>query len=68
VAQPAREGRDEVNVTAARLLEDGRTVVLTVPDLAPAMQMELKYNLETREHQPVRGPLWLSVNHVPASR
>jgi hypothetical protein len=61
---PQKEGRDPVEVRSARLLPDGRTVFLEMPGLRPVMQMEIKYNLDTAEGKPMRGPLWLTLNKL----
>lgn len=68
VANPKKEGRDSVEVKSARLLADGRTVFLEMPSLSPVMQMEVKYNLDTAEGKPMRGPLWLTLNKLDAAR
>lgn len=63
VKDPNREGRDDVEVKSARLGSDGRTVVLEIPGLAPVMQMELKYNVDTTDGgRPLRGQFWFTVN------
>ena len=63
VKNPDKEGRDDVVVKSARLMADGRTVFLEIPDLKPVMQMEVRYNLDTADHgKPVRGQLWLTIN------
>jgi hypothetical protein len=62
VADPAKEGRDEVEIKSARLLPDGRTVFLEVPGLKPVMQMELRYNLDAIGKKSMRGQLWLTIN------
>jgi len=64
VANPSREGRDEVTLKSARLLPDGKTVFLEMPDLRPVMQMEIKYNLQAADGKPLRSQLWLTLNHL----
>lgn len=36
-------GRDQVEVTAVKLSEDRKSLLLEIPDMQPAMQMEIKY-------------------------
>lgn len=62
VADPAREGRDEVEVRSARLLPDGKTVFIETPVLRPVMQMEVKYNLRFTGGAAAAGPLYLTIN------
>jgi hypothetical protein len=57
-----RPGHEDVAVTAARLSEDGRTVELTLADMRPAMQMQIRYDLESREGAPVRGEIQSTVH------
>ena len=44
-----RIGRDNVNVTAARISRDERTVFLEIPDMKPCMQMRIRYRLQTKD-------------------
>lgn len=64
VADPRKEGRDEVEVKSVRLRDDGRTVFLELPGLQPVMQMEVKYSLATADGAPWRGELWLTLNRL----
>lgn len=65
VADPEKEGRDDVPVTAASLSADGRTVTLRVPGLRPVMQFALRYNLDTAAGRPARGEVYGTINQVP---
>ncbi len=67
VAQPGKEGRDDVPVRSAKLLADGRTVFLDLGDLAPVMQMELKWNLDAVDGKAMRSQLWLTLNTLDAA-
>ena len=67
VADPTKEGRDEVIVKSARLMEDGMTVFLEIPGLRPVMQMEIKYNLNTGEGIALRSQFWLTLNRLDAA-
>ena len=64
VAQPGKEGRDDVPIRSAKLLADGRTVFLDLGDLAPVMQMELKWNLDAVDGKTTRSQLWLTLNQL----
>jgi len=64
VAQPGKEGRDDVPVRSAKLLADGRTVFLDLGELAPVMQMELKWNLDAVDGKTTRSQLWLTLNQL----
>jgi len=56
VVDPNKEGRDEVEVKSAALLQDGKTVRLTLADARPAMQYELRYDVG------FRGQVWFSLH------
>ena len=64
VAQPDQEGRDDVPMKSAKLLADGRTVFLDLGDLAPVMQMEVKWNLDADDGTARRSQLWLTLNKL----
>ncbi|MDB6055105.1 MAG: hypothetical protein JWN25_2628 [Verrucomicrobiales bacterium] len=48
VATPTKKGRDTIEVKSARLLPDGKSVWLEIPELAVADQFNLKYNIEAK--------------------
>lgn len=64
VINPSQEGRDPVEVTAVHLAEDGQTVFLVVPEIAPVMQMAIQYNLRSRGGERVRGTLYHTIHHL----
>ena len=64
LANPQKEGRDPVEVAAAKLSDDGRSVWLQIPDLKPAMQLQLRYNVKTAAGQPVRGEVYHTIHHL----
>jgi len=69
VTNPEKEGRDELPVKSAKLLDDGRTVFLELAGLKPVMQGELKYNVDAREGgKAFRGSLWFTVNPAQPRR
>jgi hypothetical protein len=64
VRDPVKNGRDKVEVQSAKLLADGRTIVLSVPGLAKAMQFELKYDLDADDGSLIRGTLAGTINEL----
>lgn len=62
VAEPSRNGRDDVAVTKASLLPDGRTIRLELADAVPAMQYELRYNVDLEGKGAASGQLWFSLH------
>jgi hypothetical protein len=69
VADPQKEGRDEIPVKSAKVQADGRTVFLALPGLQPVMQFELKYNVDAADGgKAMRGSFWGTINQVSAQR
>ncbi len=55
IADPSRRGRDDVKVTKAELSRDGKTITLFIDDMKRAMQMMVKYDLETKDGDVMRN-------------
>lgn len=53
---------DRMTITAAALDEDGRTIRLTIPELAPAHQMEISYDLESTDGEVIIGTLYSTIH------
>jgi hypothetical protein len=64
VATPDKQGRDSVKITAAKLSEDGRTVVLTIPEMRAAMQFAINFNLETERGEPLQNAIYATINEL----
>jgi mono/diheme cytochrome c family protein len=56
-------GHDKLDV-AAHLAPDGQSVLLVVPEMKPAMQMQLDYDLRTRDGAKLSNSLYLTVHAV----
>lgn len=56
---------DKVTVAKARLLDDGKSVLLEIPDLKPAMQMKIAYDLESTNGKQVIGTIYNTIHEVP---
>ncbi|PYJ80557.1 MAG: hypothetical protein DME22_23935 [Verrucomicrobia bacterium] len=67
VANPDKESHDQVAVRSAKLLADGRTVFLEIPDLKPVMQLQVQYNLSAKEGASMRGKVYATINRVPSA-
>ena len=64
-AKPGAKGRDKVEVQAAKLSADGKTVRLLIPGLKPVMQMEIKLQLRAADGAPIRTMIGNTINKVP---
>jgi hypothetical protein len=56
--------RDTVKVSAARLLEDGKTVELDLEGHKPSMQLKVSWDLESTEGGVLKGDLHATVRKM----
>jgi len=54
-----------LDVSGARLSDDGKTIHLTIPDLEPTWCMEIVYSVKGRNGQRVRGKIHNTVHTIP---
>ncbi len=59
-----QEGHDTWTVKCAQLGADGRTVTLEIPELGPAMQFAVKFNLDTAARTPAAGELYGTIHKL----
>ncbi len=59
------KGHTEVEVKAAKLSEDGKTVALDIPDLKPVMQMKIRARLKSLDGKRVPVEIYNTINYVP---
>ena len=64
ISKGAQNQIDSVPVRAASLLEDGRTVFLYIPNMTPAMQMEIKMDLTAADETEFRETIWNTIHHL----
>jgi len=65
VSNPEEQGRDRISVDRVALSEDGKSVLIEIPELQPAMQMEIRYRLQTMDGAPVEGAIYNTIHRVP---
>ena len=53
---------DRVEVTAAELGKDGKTITLTIPSLKPAQQMQIEYDLEDTSGEVLVGTIYSTIH------
>ena len=58
----AYKKQDPVEVTSASLSENGKTVILTIPSLKPAQQMEIAYDLESTDGEVLIGTIYSTIH------
>src|SRR2546425_12326547 len=64
LADPGKEGRDDVPVKSAKLAQDGRGIFLEIPGLWPVMEMEIQYNLNAADGKAMRGVVYTTINRI----
>lgn len=62
VKDAAMKGHDTLEIEAAKLSPDHRSVFLQVAELRPVMQLEIKYNLEAADGARLRNALYATIN------
>ena len=66
VENPAQQGRDEVPVLSATLMDDGQSIFLEMPGRHPVMQISISWLLSSSEGEPIRGTYAHTINAVPS--
>ena len=64
-SRPGQEGRDPVDVLSATILDDGRTVFVETPPLAPVAQLALRYRIESAAGRRLRQTYTHTLHNVP---
>ncbi|BCX48643.1 hypothetical protein HAHE_25510 [Haloferula helveola] len=59
------KSRDNVKVTAAKLLDDGQTVEIELEGHKPSMQLKVSYDLETDEGDILNSSIHSTVREIP---
>lgn len=65
VSEPAKLGRDTMEIKSTQLSEDKKTVLISVADLRPAMQLRLQFRLRAATGQPIHSEIFHTINAVP---
>ena len=58
---------DSVQVRAAKLLPDGKSVFLYIPKMTPAMQMEIRMDLADEKQQAFKETIWNTIHNLRPS-
>ena len=64
--QMSQTKHDLLKITRVELSADGRTAILHLADLAPCMQMSLKYNLRSADGTELSGRITNTIHALPA--
>jgi glucose/arabinose dehydrogenase len=64
-SNPGRVGRDPVEITAADVGADGKTITLRVEALAPVMQMKIAMKLRAADRSDISTAIYNTINVIP---
>jgi hypothetical protein len=64
VANPRTRGRDLVFIDKLRLSPDRRTLTIDLPDMAPVMQMRIRYKITDEDGQTVGQEIYNTINRL----
>ena len=65
VENPDKKGHDKLDITAAKLSADGKTVMLAITDLKPVNQQLLKFRLKTADGAELKQDVLHTINVIP---
>jgi hypothetical protein len=65
VSDPKKKGREPLEIKAADLSKDGKTVTLEIADLRPVMQQSIKFNLKAADGTPIAQEIQHTIHAIP---
>jgi hypothetical protein len=65
VADPKKNGRDELPIQAVKLSRDGRTVTLQIADLKPVMQQSISFDIKAKDGTPINQTIQHTIHVLP---
>lgn len=60
-----KRGRDVIDITAAKLSADGKTVTVEIADFKPVMQQTIRWNLKAADGAPVAQEVMHTIHALP---
>ncbi len=67
IANSKKQGREAIDITAAKLSADGRSVTLAISDFKPVMQESIKWDLKAKDGTPIAQEIQHTVHEVPSA-
>ena len=64
VDDPKKNGHDAMEISAAKISADGKTVFLEIPTVRPVMQMRIRYKISGADHAVIQGDYYNTINKV----
>lgn len=66
VKNPGQEGIDTVGIQNVSLTDDGKAVILHIPEIGPAHTMRIRFQVQGEDGVTVKNSVYLTINKVPA--
>ena len=67
VKDPEHQGQDTVMVTTAEISEEGRAVLLKIPDLHPVDQLKIDFQLQSADGHELKETVYMTIHRIPQS-
>ncbi|HRI16629.1 MAG TPA: hypothetical protein PLX89_26860, partial [Verrucomicrobiota bacterium] len=67
VSNPQKKGRENLNITGARLSADRKSVTLSIEDLRPAMQQSLKWSIKAADGTEISQEIQQTIHEIPSA-
>jgi len=65
LAQPGREGEDNVAVLGVAADDSGRRILVELEDMRACQQLQIRWQVASSSGQPLGGEVYLTVHEVP---
>jgi hypothetical protein len=65
LSNPEKKGRESLNIIAAKLGADGKTVTLTIEDLRPVNQQSLKWDIKAADGTTIAQEIQETIHEIP---
>lgn len=67
VGNPKKKGRENLDITAAKLSDDGKSVTLKIADLKLANSQSLKWDLKAKDGTSIAQDIQHTIHEIPAA-
>ena len=68
VENPDQNGRDSIEFDSATLSADGKTVTLKYADLKPVNQLQIEFEVETVDGDPILQTVLMTIHEIPPAK
>ena len=65
IKQPEKEGEDKLQVQNAELADEGKSVILHIPNIGPAQTMRLRFEVKGKDGVKLKDFVYLTIHKIP---